>query len=392
MDGNRNARTLLTGLTDQTLRSMQKGDIPMKWNPTKTMAVVLSALLVLIFSGQALAAGTAANTLVSNTANVEFTLGGVSSGPIPSTPAEFRVDERIDVIVANQDGGNIQVVAGSNDQALVFTVTNNSNTESGAATWFQLTTVADGTDNFDMSTVEIWEDVDGDGVVSAGDVNLTTAIGLGQTEVYVSLDVDEVMDILIVSDTPNTATTRTINQTAKYWLVAEAWDSDQDADGNLTNDVDDGDATNQPLAVDTVFDDGTGTVSGDGDGDGVHSDDGTYITITPVSIAKIVGDGNTSGYHIPGDTVTYTVTVTNSAASAATAVLISDVLPTETTYVDGSLSCAASAGGTAGTPDWSNDGTNFGDTESTSALAVSCKDGTIAAGGTGTMTFDVEIK
>ena len=364
----------------------------MKWNPTKTMAVVLSALLVLIFSGQALAAGTAANTLVSNTANVEFTLGGVSSGPIPSTPAEFRVDERIDVIVANQDGGNIQVVAGSNDQALVFTVTNNSNTESGAATWFQLTTVADGTDNFDMSTVEIWEDVDGDGVVSAGDVNLTTAIGLGQTEVYVSLDVDEVMDILIVSDTPNTATTRTINQTAKYWLVAEAWDSDQDADGNLTNDVDDGDATNQPLAVDTVFDDGTGTVSGDGDGDGVHSDDGTYITITPVSIAKIVGDGNTSGYHIPGDTVTYTVTVTNSAASAATAVLISDVLPTETTYVDGSLSCAASAGGTAGTPDWSNDGTNFGDTESTSALAVSCKDGTIAAGGTGTMTFDVEIK
>ena len=396
MDGNRNARTHLTGLTDQTLHRMQKGEILMKWNRMKTLAVVGTALLILLFAGQAMAAGTAANTTISNTANVEFTLDGVTSGPIPSETVTFLVDERIDVVVDNNDGGNVQVVAGSNDQVLDFTVTNNSNTEAGGSTWFKLTTVAGATpadDEFDMNSVEIWQDTDNDGI---GDVNLTqAAIDAGESNVYIQLAVDAHMDLVIVSDTPNTATTRTIDQTADYWLVAQAWDAGTDT-GSSALTTDSGGGGNDPDAVEIVLDDAAGAVSGDIAADGKHSALGTYITITPVTIAKVAGDGNTSGYHIPGDTVTYTVTVTNNASTSATAVEISDAIPANTYYSSG-LACSASGTGSGGTPEWSvNNGTSWlgsAPADLTTVTDVHCTGGTIdGSAGTATMTFIVEIQ
>lgn len=67
-----------------------------------------------------------------------------------------------------------------------------------------------------------------------------------------------------------------------------------------------------------------------------------YPTITPaMAITKTASPANAK----PGDTITYTITVTNSGTAAATGVSLADAIPANTTYVAGSTT----TGGTATT-------------------------------------------
>ncbi|MFC4639126.1 beta strand repeat-containing protein [Deinococcus hohokamensis] len=73
-----------------------------------------------------------------------------------------------------------------------------------------------------------------------------------------------------------------------------------------------------------------------------------YPTVAPaITVAKTASVTNAK----PGDTITYTITVTNSGTAAATGVKLTDAIPANTTYVAGSTTTngAATADSTGGT-------------------------------------------
>src|SRR5574341_105100 len=103
------------------------------------------------------------------------------------------------------------------------------------------------------------------------------------------------------------------------------------------------------------------------------------------------GDVNGDGRVNPGDTLQYTITLTNSGATPATGVVLTDAIPANTTYVANSttLNGAAVADPSAGVSPLAN-----GMGVVSSGLpppSPPSSGGTLAAGGTGIVTFDVPV-
>jgi uncharacterized repeat protein (TIGR01451 family) len=105
------------------------------------------------------------------------------------------------------------------------------------------------------------------------------------------------------------------------------------------------------------------------------------VTISPPAVAAtktaaLAVDQNGNGVANPGDTVLYTVVLVNNGGTAATGVVFTDTPDPNTVLVNGSVTT------TAGTV---TSGNGAGDT------AVGVDVGTIAGGGTATITFQVTI-
>ncbi|MFC1838221.1 hypothetical protein ACFL1N_01475 [Thermodesulfobacteriota bacterium] len=134
----------------------------------------------------------------------------------------------------------------------------------------------------------------------------------------------------------------------------------------------------------------TGTSSlepGDADGSDIETLT-TTVTAPVLGLNKAVSP---TGPQPPGTELTYTVTVTNNGTGAATAVVISDIIPTYTTYKAGSIS----AGSTVGTLTSKTDA-NDGDGARYDSLsgAVIVPDGSslsLGPGGTYVVRFTVTI-
>src|SRR5213594_4282846 len=91
---------------------------------TKVFAVAAG---MLFSAAQAEAAGTAAGTSVSNTANVAYSVGGIPQTPTNSNTVTFLTDRRINVTVAESGGAYTDVTPSATAQVLTFTVTNGTN-------------------------------------------------------------------------------------------------------------------------------------------------------------------------------------------------------------------------------------------------------------------------
>ncbi|HPN93160.1 MAG: hypothetical protein BWY28_00029 [bacterium ADurb.Bin236] len=86
----------------------------------------------------------------------------------------------------------------------------------------------------------------------------------------------------------------------------------------------------------------------------------------------------------PGDTVTYTITMSNTGSSAGTSVVMTDVVPTGVTYVPGSITLD----GTTKTDATGDDGSDY---NGTTGGAVTVTVGTINAGSTKAVTFQATV-
>jgi uncharacterized repeat protein (TIGR01451 family) len=73
------------------------------------------------------AAGTAAGTVISNTATLSYSLAGVPSPNIDSAPAIFTVDQLLNLALTWQDGTSVGVTTPGTDSALTFLLTNTGN-------------------------------------------------------------------------------------------------------------------------------------------------------------------------------------------------------------------------------------------------------------------------
>lgn len=347
----------------------------------------------------AAAASTKANTPVSNTVDVTFSVGGNAQPPV-SAQDNFVVDRRVNLLVTEISGTATEVAPNATQQITGFTVTNLSNDtldfslalaqQTGGAARFS------GTDTFDTNnaTVQYYWDRNNDGLVDGGDtlINFVDDLAAGDAR-----------NILVLTDIPQVKTAGgnlVTGDVATVILTATARAAG--ASGALGNALTNDSATANTAALQNVFTDGTSGLAGDLASDGKYASRDDYIvrtaSVTATKVSSVISDpfGSANPKAIPGAVISYCITVTNTAGSAsATGVNLTDVVPAVTTLVAGSIrfggnSCAASGGtgattGTAANVSTPTTGPNAGRT------VVTANVGTVAAGTSKTLVFGATI-
>ncbi len=338
-----------------------------------------AAAIAFAMASPALAGGTLAGSSITNTATINYNVGGVAQ-PAVNDSETFVVDRRIDLTVAEQGTSTTVVVPGQSNAVTAFTLTNTAN----AVLDFNLaatqtvggTASHGGTDNFDVTGVTIYRDVNNNGTFeSATDVAVTFIDELG---------IDASVPLLVVANIP---AGRATGDVANIRLTATA------REGGVAATL--GAALTQTTGantagMDTVFGDAAGVA--DAARDAAHSDDDDYTvqtaTLTLDKRSRIVSDpfnGTTNPKFIPGATVEYCISIANAAGGAsASNIVITDVLPTTLTFVAGSILLNGTVTGST----CNADGTAGG---SFASGTVSGTLASVAAGATRTLVFRATV-
>jgi uncharacterized repeat protein (TIGR01451 family) len=334
---------------------------------TRWVAASVVATAAFLLPQSAQAAGTAAGTTVSNTATVNFQVGGVPQTAVTGS-ATFVVDDKVNLTVTNNAGAT--VIPGSTDQVLAFTLQNTGNKTHG----YSLAASLGG--GITMNNVRIYIDVNGDGNLDVGDTLYAGGTNAGD------LAADATMRLLIVSDTPAGAVNGDISN---YQLIATTLNA-----GTTTVTAHDNAIADDKDTQQVVFADAAGP--GDVVRDGKHSATGTYtVSTATLSVTKtstVVSDpfnGVTNPKRIPGAVVRYSIVVTNSGAANASNVVVRDAIPASTTYAASTITLNAVAQTDVGGDDSADMGaTNPGEVTATVGALAS-------GGGSATVTFDVTV-
>ena len=357
------------------------------------LLVTTGVISAAIMGASSAAATTTAGTDITNTVNVNYQVGGVAQTQKTASDT-FKVDRKIAFTVNEATPtGTTTVTPGQTAQVTRFQVTNNSNDIldfSLAASQLASggSAAHGGTDAFDVTGLQFFVDVNGNGTYEAGTDTATVIDNLaadgGNKYVF------------IVGDIPLSATN---GQVAGVTLTGTALNSNGTAITAAT------DATaNSATTMETIFADtaksGVGGTSAARDGIDVATDDYT-VSAAVLSVYKsstVISDG-VSGSNpkaIPGAVVEYCISVANAAGGAtATNISISDLVPTNTTYSPGTIkvngtvtspgagqTCSA---GTAVTDAADADAGSFASNTVSGTLA------NVAAGGSTALIFRVTI-
>jgi uncharacterized repeat protein (TIGR01451 family) len=294
--------------------------------------------LMLAFASPAYAQNTDANTLITNTVNVNYQVGGVAQTQITATD-NFRVDRKILFSVAEKTAtGTTSVTSGQQDQITAFTIVNSSNDTLdfalAATNTANGTTIGGGrgTDNIDVTNFEYYIDVNGNGLADdaggwVGSLTLNDVLK-GAT-----------VHVLVRSDIPISANA----SVAVVQLSAQALNSNGTAITAVTDaTANTADATSGTFQ--TIFAEDLTPTQGNASRNGISWAWDDYTVSAPVisvfKTSSIISDG-VSGSNpkaVPGAVVEYCISVANAAGGAtATNVTISDLVPTNTTYVAGTI-------------------------------------------------------
>lgn len=303
------------------------------------------------------AAGVAPGTNITNTATVDYTVGGI--GYSGSASVSLTVDEVIDVTVTWQNGTAVQVVPNAVDQALLFRVTNPGN---GSETYRLSANPNQAGNNFSPGNLRIYFDTDASGDFSVGDV------------LYVPGTNDPVLasgasvDVLIVSDIPPSVSNSNVAQ-AKLIAASDTFTGHA---GDLRAGAGDG-------GVDALL----------GSSGGKASDKGIYqVGNSPFTFTKSakVTDPQGGSQPVPGAIILYTLKAKPTGISAVNSALVTDAIPANTTYVPGSLTLNGTALG-----DGTGDG-DPGDFNVTTPGTITVDLGALAANASAQLiTFKVQI-
>lgn len=334
-------------------------------------AIALGSLV----ANPAFAAGTASGTVITNNVSVDYTVGGVNQTDATATN-QITVDRKINLTVARIDNTATSVVPGASGQAVSFRIENISNatldlnlaaaqTASGSAAGIT------GTDGFDVTASPFlyYLDANGNNVYDAG-TDTTSITHLN------AVAPDTPVTVHAVAAVPSSATN---GQIAAVTLTATARENDgaSTLGSALTQ------AATNTAGVDTIFADAAGTTDGARDAAFSATDDYVVLTatLTATKTSSVVAGDFSTGAAIPGATVQYCISVSNTGSASATGVTISDTLPGQVTY---DAAYGVRTGGT-------NCTTPGAGTGSFASGVVSGTLGTIATGATQTLIFRATI-
>jgi len=293
----------------------------------RLLATGLVAFFGVVYSTSALAIGTAANTDIDNSATVDYQVSGASQAPVTSNSTSFKVDQVVDLTVAEADGAETAVVPNQQDAVARFTVTNTGN----AAQDFSLSVnnVASNPfgvpDDFDPTAFTIVVDVNNNNVYDVG-VDTATFIDELGPDVTGDEATDNVISVFVLADIPLGPTP---GQGANIQLVAEALEGGASgAQGNVQV------ASSGPNTDGLEVAISNGTASAD-DAYLVGAVAVLAANKTSQVVSDPLGGVSPNALAIPGAIVEYTIAITNSGSVPATDVTVSDTLQGELTFATG---------------------------------------------------------
>ena len=346
----------------------------------KLGAGVSLAALALGVASPADAAGTTAGSTIVNNVTVDYKVGGIAQNQL-SASNSLVVDRKVNMTVAEVGNSTTTVSPGQTAAVTTLTVTNSSNAtldfglvasnRSGGAA------AHGGTDNFDVSNVKVYVDTDGNGSYDAGTDQ--------QVDYLDQVAADAIVTVFVVADVP---LGRSTGDVAGVRLTATAADgSTAGSQGaTLTQTVGANSA-----AMDTVFADTAAGGNVAGDGIGFAEDDYTVLgaNVTATKTSRVISDpisGTANPKAVPGASIEYCIAVANGSGSAAASnVVVTDLLPTQTTY---DSSFGIKLNGTVTGATCNADGVAGG---TFSSNAVSGTISSVAAGDTRTVVFRVTV-
>ncbi|MBN1378221.1 MAG: hypothetical protein JXA04_03205 [Gammaproteobacteria bacterium] len=134
------------------------------------LTCLLSVLIASLYSQLVFAAGVPANTTISNTATVDYEIGGVAA--TANATVTFTVVELLDVSLLWQDAANVSSSSRQNNVVITYELTNIGN---GSDQYLLAVDGAIAGDDFDIAPIdlEIWID-NGDGLWSSATDTLYT--------------------------------------------------------------------------------------------------------------------------------------------------------------------------------------------------------------------------
>lgn len=299
------------------------------YKPNLKGLLALGAVFIgsMVFSTPVFALGTAANTDINNSATVDYQVSGASQAPVTSNETSFKVDQVVDLTVAEGDGAETAVVPNQQDAVARFTVTNTGN----AAQDFSLSVsnVASNPfgvpDDFDPTAFTIVVDVNNNNVYDVG-VDTATFIDELGPDATGDEATDNVISVFVLADIPLGPTP---GQGANIRLVAEALEGGASGAQGDVQVASSGPNTN---GLEVAISNATAS-----------ADDaylvGAVAVLAANKTSRVVSDplGGVSpnALAIPGAIVEYTITITNSGSVPATGVTVSDTLQGELTFATG---------------------------------------------------------
>ncbi len=324
---------------------------------SRETAVVFGLIFSVLNSANVFAA--AGDTIIS-IATVNYAIGGVSG--TDNASASFVEDRRVNFLVTEFNGGSaVPVISDMNNAVMQFSVTNTGNTVHDF-----LLTAANTSPNPFLTPVDNFDPLAGTMQVFV-ESGITPGYQLAEdTTVFIDeLAVNASRVVYVVVDLP----TQAIGDVAAVALIAQVAEGgtasvegaaiNADSNGNISpaglfsngstnmpvgipNTVSD-----SPITMETVFNDPAGLnpedISTDGVQDmaanGQHSDASAYQVMSPVNILKTVTVIDTVGGTDPhpGATLRYRLEVSVSGNTQVDNLVISDLVPANTTYTDGSI-------------------------------------------------------
>jgi len=282
----------------------------------KYLALRVSLSVCALAPSLAFALGTPAGTQIQNTAQVNYTVGGTSV-TVDSNPTTLAVAEILNVNVAVQTP-TVSVAPGATQRAVIVRVTNTGN---GAETFSLAGDSVIAGDDFDPTPASpfIYFDTDNSGDLSPADV----AYSAGNNDP--ALNADQFVTLLIVNNIPaalaNGAQGRT--QLTATTLTGSG------APGTVFAGAGVG-------GVDAVV----GTSGGTQIGVGTYVVAGLQLNAVK---SQTVVDQFSGTRPIPGARINYQIVVTPSGTGTAIGTVFTDAIPTNTTYVTGTLSLNGAA-------------------------------------------------
>jgi len=352
-----------------------------------TVGIIGLAAITSLAATPALAAGTTAGTTITNTATVDYQVGGVAQGQ-QSASNNFTVDRKINLLVEEVGTVTTSVVPGQTNAFTHFRLINSSNeTLDFALVASQIaggTASHGGTDTFNADNVRIYRDNTVTGSVGSWDVGDTLLTG------YVDeLVVDTAINLFVVVDIPTTGANPAVVNNAVAGVTLRATAREGGTASALGVAITETTGANT-AGKDTVFADIAG-VTGDIARDGSHSDNDDYTvqtaTLAVTKTSRVISDpfnNTTNPKLIPGAVVEYCIAVANSGSVAATSVVINDAVPAQLLFSTGTILLNGTVTGATCNADGAAGG-------SYTAPNVSGTIATIAAGATRTLVFRATV-
>ena len=266
------------------------------------------------------AAGTAAGTVIQNTATLTYSIGG-SPAQITTTPATVTVAELINVTLVSQDAANVAVNSPDTNRALTFVVTNTGN---GPESFVLGRNNAVAGDNYDplngVAGAIFFESGLQAGFQPAGP-NADTLYVPGSNNPTLAADASRI--VYVVSDTPAALVTGNIGRVelsaAAATIGAAGAVAGRTLPGLGQGGVDAVVGATRALARQT----------------GGYVVSGVAVAIAKSVVSIVDTAGGTSLRS--GSIVTYRIVLTVSGQGIAQALALNDPLPANTSYVANSI-------------------------------------------------------